>query len=284
MALERSERLALEEKAKELRHVIVDTTFHAGSGHLGGAMSMIDTAVVLYYKVMNIDDNDPNWSERDRFILSKGHAGIGFVSILADKGYIEKEDLKTFNLTGSKLGIHLDALKAPGVDASTGSLGHGLSIALGMALSAKLQKRDFYTYCMLGDGECNEGSVWEAAMAVANFKATNLITFIDRNHAMIDGNTEDVMKLEPFKDKWASFGFHAVVVNGHDISQIYDAIMEAKSRKDRPTCIILDTVKGEGVSFASGDYKWHYGAIDEALAKEAHKSIDAHYQERIKEV
>ncbi len=284
MALDRSERLRLEEKARDLRHVIVDTTFHAGSGHLGGAMSVLDAAVVLYYKVMKIDDNDPDWSERDRFVLSKGHAGIGFVSILADKGYIAKEDLKTFNLTGSKLGIHLDALKAPGVDASTGSLGHGLSIALGMALSAKLQNRDFYTYCVLGDGECNEGSVWEAAMAVSNFNATNLITFVDRNHAMIDGNTEDVMKLEPFKDKWTSFGFHTEVINGHDMSAIYDAIMDAKARDDKPTCIILDTVKGEGVSFASGDYKWHYGAINEALAEEAHKSIDEHYKTRIEGV
>ncbi len=284
MALDRNERLRLEEKARDLRHVIVDTTFHAGSGHLGGAMSMLDAAVVLYYKVMNIKDDDPTWQERDRFILSKGHAGIGFVSILADKGYIAKEDLKTFNLTGSKLGIHLDATKAPGVDASTGSLGHGLSIALGMALSAKLQKRDFYTYCMLGDGECNEGSVWEAAMAVANFNATNLITFVDRNHAMIDGNTEDVMKLEPFADKWTAFGFHTEVVNGHDMAAIYDAIMAAKQRTAKPTCIVLDTVKGEGVSFASGDYKWHYGAINEPLAAEAHNSIDAHYQARIKGV
>lgn len=282
MVLTKEKRLVLEEKAKDLRHLIIDTVYHAGSGHLGGALSMLDTAVVLYYDLMHIDKNDPNFIDRDRFILSKGHAGIGYVCILADLGYLPKEDLKTFNLTGSKLGIHLDANKASGVDASTGSLGHGLSIALGMALSATLQKKHYTTYCILGDGECNEGSVWEAAMAIANFNATNLITMVDRNHAMIDGNTEDVMKLEPFADKWTAFGFCTEVVNGHDMNAVHNAVLAAKGRKDKPTCIILDTVKGEGVSFAAGDYKWHYGAINESLAVKAHESIDAHYQMRIR--
>lgn len=282
--LEKEKLLALEEKANELRHIIVDTVFHAGSGHLGGALSVIDVAVLLYYHEMNIDPQNPDWADRDRFILSKGHAGIGFVSILADLGYIQKEDLKTFNLTGSKLGIHLDANKVPGVDASTGSLGHGLSIALGMALSATLRKKDYYTYCILGDGECDEGSVWEAAMSIPNFNATNLITMVDRNHAMIDGNTEDVMRLEPFKEKWEAFGFDTQVVNGHNFNQMAMAIHAAKARKDKPTCIILDTVKGQGVNFAAGDYKWHYGAINEELCQKAHESLDAYYEQRRKEV
>lgn len=280
MALEREKRLALEAKANELRHVIVDTVLHAGSGHLGGALSMIDMATLLYYHEMQVDPSRPDWADRDRFIMSKGHAGIGFVAVLADLGYIEKEDLKTFNLTGSKLGIHLDGNKVPGVDASTGSLGHGLSIALGMALAARLNQKSYYTYCMLGDGECDEGSVWEAAMAVANFGATNLITMVDRNHAMIDGNTEDVMRLEPFPDKWTAFGFHTEVVDGHDFDAMLAAIEAAKARTDKPTCLILDTVKGQGVNFAAGDYKWHYGAINDELAVQAHESLDAYYEER----
>lgn len=284
MQLTKEKLIELEEKANSLRHVIVDTVLNAGSGHIGGALSMIDAATLLYYHVMKIDRNDPNWADRDRFVMSKGHAGIGFVSILADIGYIAKEDLKTFNLTGSNLGIHLDANKVPGVDASTGSLGHGLSMALGMALAAKLKKQDYITYCMLGDGECNEGSVWEAAMAIAQYNATNVITLVDRNHAMIDGNTEDVMGLEPFADKWIAFGFHTETVNGHDFEAMNNAIAAALARKDKPSCIILDTVKGAGVEFAAGDYRWHYGAINDELAQAAHQSLDRYHQKRLAEM
>lgn len=284
MKISKDKILKLEEKARDLRKITVDTVYHAGSGHLGGALSMMDAITVLYYHTMNIDFDNPEYEKRDRFIMSKGHAGIGLVSILADIGYIDHEDLKTFNLTGSNLGIHLDANKVPGVEASTGSLGHGLSIALGMAMSATLQDKDYYTFCMLGDGECNEGSIWEAAMAISNFNATNLITMIDRNHAMIDGATEDVMKLEPFKDKWEAFGFHTIVIDGHNIEEIAISFEEAKMRKEKPTCIILDTIKGEGVSFAAGDYKWHYGAINEKMRQEALESIDKHYKKRIQEV
>ncbi len=282
--LSKEKHLELLQKAKELRNMTAETVFYAGSGHLGGALSMMDAVTLLYYHVMNIDRENPNWEDRDRFIMSKGHAGIGFVSVLADLGYINKEDLKTFNLTGSKLGIHLDANKVPGVDASTGSLGHGLSMALGMALAAKVNKKDYYTYCLLGDGECDEGSVWEAAMAIGSYNANNLITMVDRNKAMIDGMTEDVMKLEPFKDKWDSFGFHAEVVDGHDMAAMDKAIEEAKARKDKPTCLILDTVKGQGVKFAAGDYKWHYGAIDQELLNKAYEDIDEFYQSKVKEV
>lgn len=283
MALDREKRKFLEAKARELRHITVDTTFHAGSGHLGGALSMLDIGCLLYYHVMNIDKNNPDFEDRDRFIMSKGHASIGFVSILADMGFIAMEDLKTFNLTGSKLGMHLDASKVKGVEVSTGSLGHGLAMALGMALSAKLLKKDFYTYCLLGDGECDEGSVWESAMAIGHYKTNNLITMIDRNHAMIDGPTESVMQLEPFADKWTAFGFNTVTVNGHDLDAMHDAILAAKKLKDKPTCIILDTVKGQGVNFAAGDYTWHYGAINEERRDIAHKSIDDYHDKRNKE-
>lgn len=282
MPLSKEKTIALEKKAHQLRRSIVDTVYHAGSGHLGGALSMIDAVTLLYYHRMNIDRKNPAWPERDRFIMSKGHAGIGFVSVLADIGYIDPEDLKTFNLTGSKLGIHLDATKVPGVDASTGSLGHGLSIALGMAAAAQMTGKDYITYCMLGDGECNEGAVWEAAMAIGSRNQHNLITLVDRNHAMLDGNTEDVMRLEPFQDKWTAFGFHAVTVNGHDFAAMNQALLEALARRDKPTCIILDTVKGAGVDFAAGDYRWHYGAINEELAKKARQSLDAYHKERLR--
>ncbi len=284
MAIDLEKRKFLEAKARELRHVTVDTTFNAGSGHLGGSLSMMDAACLLYYHVMKIDKTNPDFEDRDRFVMSKGHAGIGWVAILADLGFIEKEDLKTFNLTGSKLGMHLDANKVPGVEVSTGSLGHGLAMALGMALSAKLLKKDFYTYCLLGDGECDEGSIWESAMAIGHYNTNNLITMVDRNHAMIDGLTEDVMRLEPFEDKWKAFGFHAVTVDGHDMKAMDDAINEAKERTDKPTCIILDTVKGQGVSFAAGDYKWHYGALNEERRDLAHKSVDEYHDKRDKEV
>lgn len=280
MSLDVQKRLQLEEKAHHLRKDILETTFHAGSGHIGGALSMIDAVTLLYYHHMNIKPEDPDWEDRDRFILSKGHAAIGYVTVLADLGYIPKEDLKTFNLTGSYLGMHLDSNKVTGCEASTGSLGHGLSIAIGMALGARLQEKDYRVYCLLGDGECDEGSVWEAAMSASNFNLTNLITLVDRNHAMIDGNTEDVMKLEPFKDKWEAFGFNTYVVNGHDLGAIDEALEKAYECKDKPTCIILDTVKGEGVSFSQGDYKWHYGAINEELYEEGLKSLDAYYEKR----
>lgn len=281
MSLTIDERIRLEEKAHELRKLTVETVYNAHSGHLGGSLSMMDLCTVLYHKVMKYDVKNPEWEDRDRFIMSKGHAGIGLVAVLADLGFIEKEDLKTFNLTGSKLGIHLDANKVPGVDASTGSLGHGSSIALGIALAAKQLNKDFYTYLLLGDGECDEGSVWEAAMATANFNANNLITFVDRNMAMIDGDTEDVMKLEPFADKWRAFGFETIEVDGHDHVAIFDEIEAAKTREDKPTCIILNTKKGKGVSFAEGDFRWHYGAIDEPLLEEAMSSLATYHESRM---
>lgn len=281
MNLDREKLIALEKKAHELRLSIVDTVYHAGSGHLGGALSMIDAVTLLYYHRMKYDRENPDWPERDRFIMSKGHAGIGLVCVLADLGFIAPSDLKTFNHTGSRLGIHLDKTKVPGVDASTGSLGHGLSIALGMAAAAQMTGKTYTTYCLLGDGECDEGAVWEAAMATGSRNQHNLIVMVDRNHAMIDGNTEDIMRLEPFPDKWAAFGFHAVTVNGHDFAAMDEAIREALARTDKPTCLILETVKGAGVDFAAGDFRWHYGAINEELAARARASLEAYHRERL---
>ena len=201
--------------------------------------------------------------------------------MLVDFGWNDPEQLKTFNHTNSKMGIHLDSNKVIGVDASTGSLGHGLPIAVGTALAARVLGKDYKTYCILGDGECDEGSNWEAAMAASNFKVTNMISFVDRNKCMIDGETEDVMKLEPFADKWRSFGFIVKEVDGHNIKELCDAIDFALENKtDSPVMIIADTIKGAGIDFMEGNYRWHYGAIDEEKYKKAIESLDKYYEAR----
>ncbi|MBR1811420.1 MAG: transketolase [Clostridia bacterium] len=285
MSLTKAEWLALEKKAYELRTLCLDTTSWAGSGHIGGGMSCMDLLTVLYHKYLHLRVDEPNWPDRDRFVLSKGHAGIAYAPVLCDYGFNDPEMLKTFNLSGSKMGIHLDANKVVGVDASTGSLGHGLPMALGMALAARVQGKDYKTYVLLGDGECDEGSNWEAAMAASNFKATNLISFVDRNGCMIDGKTEDVMKLEPFADKWAAFGMEVRSIDGNNIKEICDAIDEALANEsDKPFMIILNTVKGEGIDFMEGDYTWHYGAINEEKYADAKASLEKHYQKRLARV
>ena len=281
MPLSKSEWLALEKKAHELRNLCLDTTYWAGSGHIGGGMSVMDMMTVLYHKYLNIKVEDPNWEDRDRFILSKGHSGIAYAPVLVDKGFNDPEQLKTFNLSNSKMGIHLDSNKVVGVDASTGSLGHGLSIALGTALAARVLGKSYKTYCILGDGECDEGSNWEAAMAIAHYNATNVISFVDRNKCMIDGRTEDVMNLEPFADKWRAFGFIVKEVDGHNISELCDAIDFALNEADKPVMIIANTIKGEGIDFMADDYHWHYGAIDEAKYNQAKESLEKYYQKRV---
>ena len=278
MALTKQEWLALEKKAHELRNLCLDTTYWAGSAHIGGGMSVMDMLTILYYKYMKYDVSNPKWEDRDRFILSKGHAGVAYACEL---GFNDKEQLKTFNLTNSKMGIHLDSNKVVGVDASTGSLGHGLSIALGTALAAKVLGKDYKTYCILGDGECDEGSNWEAGMAAAHFKADNLISFVDRNKCMIDGKTEDVMSLEPFADKWRSFGFIVKEVDGQNMNELSEAIDFALENKGAPVMIIADTTKGAGVDYMEGDYKWHYGALDEEKYQKAKESLEKYYAARV---
>lgn len=281
MALTKQEWLALEKKAHELRNLCLDTTYWAGSAHIGGGMSVMDMLTILYYKYMKYDVSNPQWEDRDRFILSKGHAGVAYASVLCALGFNDKEQLKTFNLTNSKMGIHLDSNKVIGVDASTGSLGHGLSIALGTALAAKVLGKDYKTFCILGDGECDEGSNWEAGMAAAHFKADNLISFVDRNKCMIDGKTEDVMSLEPFADKWRSFGFIVKEVDGQNMNELSEAIDFALENKGAPVMIIADTTKGAGVDYMEGDYKWHYGALDEEKYQKAKESLEKYYAARV---
>lgn len=281
MALTKQEWLRLEKKAGELRSLSLQTTYWAGSGHIGGCLSSIDILTALYYKYLNFDPKNYKDPDRDRCVVSKGHIGLALAAMFSDLGLVDKADLKTFNLTGSKLGIHLDANKVPGLEASTGSLGHGSSIALGMALAARLGKKNYKTYLLLGDGECDEGSVWEAAMATAHFKATNLITIVDRNHNMIDGNTEDVMKLEPFDKKWEAFGFDVKVINGHRFDEICEALEYAQKAVEKPVCIIADTIKGCGISYMANNYKWHYGALDEPKFKTAAADLEKYYKERV---
>lgn len=286
MALTKQEWLALEKKAHELRNLCLDTTYWAGSAHIGGGMSVMDMLTILYYKYMKYDVSNPKWEDRDRFILSKGHAGVAYASVLCELGFNDKEQLKTFNLTNSKMGIHLDSNKVVGVDASTGSLGHGLSIALGTALAAKVLGKDYKTYCILGDGECDEGSNWEAAMAMAQFKVTNVISFVDRNKCMIDGRTEDVMKLEPFADKWRAFGFIVKEIDGNNIAELCDAIDFALANindpeSDKPVMIICDTLKGCGIDFIEDNYLWHYGAFDDEKYAKAKEALKNSYAKRV---
>lgn len=285
MPLTKAEWLRLEKKADELRNLTLDTTYWAGSGHIGGGMSVLDILTVLYHKYLNIKVEDPKWADRDRFILSKGHAAIAYAPVLCDLGFNDKEMLKTFNLSGSKMGMHLDSNKVVGVDASTGSLGHGLSIAVGTALAARVQGKDYLTYCVLGDGECDEGSNWEAAMSAAHYKLTNLISFVDRNKCMIDGRTEDVMRLEPLSDKWASFGFIVKEIDGNNINELCDAIDFAiennKNGGDKPVMIMCDTIKGRGIDFIEDDYRWHYGAFDDEKYAKAKASLAEFYKSRV---
>ena len=281
MALTKQEWLELEKQAHELRKLCLDTTYWAGSAHIGGGLSVMDMLTILYYKYMKYDVANPQWEDRDRFILSKGHAGVALASLVCHIGFDDKEKLKTFNLSNSTMGIHLDSNKVKGVDASTGSLGHGLSIALGTALAAKVLGKDYKTFCILGDGECDEGSNWEAGMAAAHFKADNLISFVDRNKCMIDGRTEDVMKLEPLADKWRSFGFIVKEVDGHDFVALSEAIDFALENKGAPVMIIADTIKGCGVDYMEDDYKWHYGALNEEKYAQAKESLEKYYAKRV---
>ena len=271
--LDAGERKRLKTKARELREKIIEVTFTCGGAHVGGAFSQHEILVALYYKALKIDPKRPAWEDRDRFILSKGHGGVGHAVILGDLGFFDPALLKEFNKTGSPFGMHLDRLKVPGVDFSTGSLGHGLALGLGAALGARQTGKSWHTYVVMSDGECAEGSVWEAAMAAGNFKATNLTAFVDRNRFSLDGPTETLMRLEPLDKKFEAFGWRTLVIDGHDFDAILDAIETAKAETERPVMIIANTVKGKGVDFMEDKTAWHYGGLDEATRDAALASI-----------
>jgi transketolase len=247
----------LEETAMKVRRHIIQMICAAGSGHPGGSLSATDIMVALYFDIMNHKPEDPKWPDRDRFVLSKGHAAPALYACLAESGYFPLEELKTFRLIGSRLQGHPDMRKTPGVEASTGSEGQGLSMGLGMALAGKLDRRPYHVYVMLGDGENDCGQICEAAMASSFFKVDNLIAIIDRNKLQLDGPTHTVMSLEPLADKWKAFGWNVLEANGHNIAEILEAIHKAKHVKGMPTVIIAHTIKGKGVSFMEGAVGFH---------------------------
>ena len=247
----------LNEIAVKVRCGIVEAIYSAQSGHPGGALSCADILTDLYFNEMNIDPSNPKMEDRDRFILSKGHASPAIYSVLANRGFFPVEDLKTFRKIDSYLQGHPDLNKVPGVDMTSGSLGQGLSVANGMAMSAKLDNKDYYVYVVMGDGEIAEGQIWEAAMSSAHYKLNNVIAFVDFNGLQIDGNVKDVMNVTPIKEKFLAFGWNAIEIDGHNFNEIQSAIAQAKECKDKPTVIVAHTVKGKGVSFMENDYGWH---------------------------
>jgi transketolase len=266
----------LENKAIEIRKHILELAMYSGGLHVGGDLSMTDSLVALYYEVMKHDPNNPQWEDRDIFVLSKGHGAGGLYTILADMGYFDMDDLKqTYRKLESKYGMHpcKDTVPA-GIEMSTGSLGHGLSGAVGIALASRLNNNPRKVYSLVGDGECQEGSIWEAAMSASNFKLNNLITIVDRNHLSLDGNTEDLMALEPFDKKWDAFGWHTQVVNGHNFEELLNAFENAHNQTDRPSVIIADTVKGKGIPFMENNPDWHAGSVDSEMLKECYKILD----------
>lgn len=263
----------LKKVASILRREVIKMIYTANSGHPGGALSAADIVAVLYFHIMRIDSKDPQWEDRDRFILSKGHACPILYAAMALKGFFPKENLNTLRRLNSSLQGHPDMRKTRGVDMTTGSLGQGLSVGVGMALGGKLDKKDYRVYVVLGDGEIDEGQIWEAAMFASKYKLDNLLTIVDYNKLQLDGSTEKVMPLEPLVDKWKAFGWHAIETNGHDITQILAAIKEAHLTRNKPTVIIAHTIKGKGVSFMENNPDWHGKAPSKREFKQAIKEI-----------
>lgn len=259
----------LEIMAKKVRKGIIEAVYSNNSGHPGGSLSIADILTVLYFKEMNINPKNPKWEDRDRLVLSKGHCSPALYSCLANRGYFPVEDLKTFRNINSYLQGHPDKKNIPGVDMSTGSLGQGLSVANGMAISAKLDNKNYRVYCILGDGEIEEGQVWEAAMSSSKYKLDNLCVIIDNNNLQIDGTIDEVMSSKPIDDKFRSFGFEIIKIDGHNIEEIKSAFEVAKNVKEKPVCIIAKTVKGKGVKYMENKVDWHGKAPNEDEYKQA---------------
>jgi transketolase len=278
MPLTDAEKKKLLSTAKELRLTVIDVMAWSGGAHVGGSLSCLDILTALYFKYLKIDPSNPQWEERDRFILSKGHAAAGYIPVLSKRGFFPFEELKTFNHFGSPFAMHPDCNKVVGCDASAGSLGHGLPMAFGMGLGFRYQNRPNKVVCLLGDGECCEGSVWEAAMAISHYELTNVIPIVDRNRLMIDGKTEDIMALEPFADKWRAFGFNVQEIDGHDFDQICGALDTAWAASGKPVMMLANTVKGKGVDFMENKVPYHYCSGDSDLCKKAKAAIENAYK------
>lgn len=264
----------LKEMAKKLRRHVVSMIAIAGSGHPGGSLSAADIVTALYFKVMCHNPQNPQWQDRDRFILSKGHAAPILYAALAESGYFPVEELATLRKLGSRLQGHTDRNLTPGVEMSAGSLGMGLSFGIGVALAAKLDSRGYRTYVLLGDGECDEGQIWEAALSASQFRLSNLTAIVDYNRIQLSGWTQDIMSLEPFSKKWEAFGWHTIDIDGHDFDQILSAFREAEVIKDKPTVIIAHTVKGKGVSFMENNANFHGKAPNPEETERALKELE----------
>lgn len=267
------ETVQLQKIAQTVRQDIIREVYSAGSGHPGGSLSAADILTALYFSEMNVDPADPAKKGRDRFVLSKGHAAPALYACLAERGFFPKEDLVTLRRLGSSLQGHPSKKLLPGVEMSTGSLGQGISAAVGMALAGKADADPGRIYALLGDGELQEGMVWEAAMAAGHYKLDNLCAFVDHNGLQIDGRNEDVMNVMPIAEKFAVFGWNVLEIDGHDFEQILDALDMAKKCKGMPTVIVAETVKGKGVSFMEGQAGWHGKAPNEEQAKMAMQEL-----------
>jgi transketolase len=264
----------LKEMAKKLRRHVIMMTATASSGHPGGSLSAADIITALYFKVMRHNPQNPQWQGRDRFILSKGHAAPILYAALAESGYFPVAELKTLRKLDSRLQGHTDRNLTPGVEMSSGSLGQGLSFGVGVALAAKLDHRDYKTYVLLSDGECEEGQTWEAALSASHFKIDNLVATVDCNGIQLSGWTRDIMNLEPLTQKWQAFGWHTIDIDGHDFDQILSAFQKAKEIKTKPTVIVARTVKGKGVSFMENNVAFHGKAPTPEEAEKALKELE----------
>ena len=261
--------------ANSMRLNVVDMVYTAQSGHIGGALSSADFVTALYFDIMNIDPMNPHWSDRDRFVLSKGHACPIWYSALAMRGYFPVEELKTLRKNGSRLQGHPIATYLPGLDASTGSLGIGFAQAVGIAMEGKLlKKKDYKVFAVLGDGELNEGIIWEAALAASKYKLDNLVAIVDINKLQLDGTTEEVMPMEPVDAKFRAFGFDVLTMDGHDMADVLTTLIKAKNtRSGKPICILADTVKGKGVNFMEHQLDWHGKAPNDEQYKKACEAL-----------
>lgn len=271
--MDKSTKRELTLKAYQLRKTLLETIQNAGSGHIGGSMSVSDILAVLYFREMNVDPKDPDKADRDRLVLSKGHCSPALYSVLAMKGFFPIEHLKTFRRMDSDLSGHVE-IHVPGVDMSAGSLGQGLSVALGMAMYGRCKKFGNTVYAIMGDGEIQEGQIWEAAMAAGYYKVDNLIAFVDNNKLQLDGSLEDVMNPNPIDEKFRAFGWNVYKVDGHDVEQLSDAIELAKATKGKPSMIVADTIKGKGSSVFENQVRFHGGQPTEEEWKTAFKEIN----------
>ena len=273
--MDKTKLIELSRIANNLRISIIESVYNAGCGHPGGSLSIADILTYLYFEELNVDPANPKNPARDRFVLSKGHTAPALYAVLAEKGFIPKEDLKTLRKTASYLQGHPDMKGIPGVDMSTGSLGQGISTACGMALSAKVSGDSYRIYTILGDGESQEGQVWEAAMFAAHYKLDNLVAFIDLNGLQIDGSITEVMNPTPHDEKFLAFGWNVITIDAHNFEEIESALKQAKETKGKPTAIIAKSVKGKGVSYMENKCEWHGQAPKEDLYKVAIADLEA---------